>query len=258
MSSITKVWTEEKIRNIIRKLDEKTGLNGADLPIHFKTGGALGCYNRLEPKSFGFKLPFFNDPNTLESECIDTIRHEYAHYIVDAAELELYIYHSNGESSHGDDWKYACKMVRANPNRCHDPKAFRYRDWDSIEADRAANAEDIPYFDILGYINKHHCVPLDDELSNKILGRMKNRNPKRYFDVGEKIFHHQRGFGTVTNVKPRNAWVPRIFVRFEDNTTSEYGPKEICKVVNGTIIPINKNEPIFGQMSIDDLLRTAE
>lgn len=35
MSTITKTWTEDKIRSIIRKLDEKTRLNGAALPIAF-------------------------------------------------------------------------------------------------------------------------------------------------------------------------------------------------------------------------------
>lgn len=35
MSTITKTWNEDKIRSIIRKLDEKTGLNGAALPIEY-------------------------------------------------------------------------------------------------------------------------------------------------------------------------------------------------------------------------------
>lgn len=33
MSTITKTWSEDKIRSIICKLDEKTGLNGAALAI---------------------------------------------------------------------------------------------------------------------------------------------------------------------------------------------------------------------------------
>lgn len=45
MSTITKTWNEDKIRSIIRKLDEKTGLNGAALPIAFNSyGWFLGHY----------------------------------------------------------------------------------------------------------------------------------------------------------------------------------------------------------------------
>jgi len=40
MSTITKTWTEDKIRSIIRKLDEKTGLNGAALPIKLASHGS--------------------------------------------------------------------------------------------------------------------------------------------------------------------------------------------------------------------------
>ena len=95
MSTITKTWTEDKIRSIIRKLDEKTGLNGAALPIAFNSyGWFLGHYRYVEPKAFGFNRKFFNDPTTGEAEVIDVIRHEYAHYYVDIAHLERYIGHS--------------------------------------------------------------------------------------------------------------------------------------------------------------------
>ena len=106
MSTITKTWTEDKIRSIIRKLDEKTGLNGAALPIAFNSyGWFLGHYRYVEPKAFGFNRKFFNDSTTGEAEVIDVIRHEYAHYYVDVAHLERYIGHSRRETSHGDDWK---------------------------------------------------------------------------------------------------------------------------------------------------------
>lgn len=39
MSTLTKVWTEDKIRAIIRKLDEKTGLDGVSLPITISGSG---------------------------------------------------------------------------------------------------------------------------------------------------------------------------------------------------------------------------
>lgn len=88
MSTLTKTWTVDKIRSIIRKLDEKTGLNGASLSITISgSGRSLGYYQYAAPKSFGFNRKFFNDPLTKESEVIDVIRHEYAHYYDDAANL---------------------------------------------------------------------------------------------------------------------------------------------------------------------------
>lgn len=84
-----KIWTEDKIRFIIRKLDEKTGLNGAVLPIVFNSYGRfLGHYRYVEPKTFGFNRKFFNNPSTGETKVIDVIRHEYAYYYVDVAHLE--------------------------------------------------------------------------------------------------------------------------------------------------------------------------
>lgn len=74
MSTLTAVWTEDKIRSIIRKLDEKTGLNGAALPIKLAShGNALGYYQYVGEKKFGFKPKFFNDPNTKEAEAVDVM-----------------------------------------------------------------------------------------------------------------------------------------------------------------------------------------
>lgn len=141
MSTITKNWTEDKIRSIIRKLDEKTGLNGAALPIAFNSyGWFLGHYRYVEPKAFGFNRKFFNDPSTGEAEVIDVIRHEYAHYYVDVAHLERYIGHSRRETSHGDDWKWACKMVGADPTRCHNNSDSIGKKWSLTEAIAAYNA----------------------------------------------------------------------------------------------------------------------
>lgn len=63
MSTLTAVWTEDKIRSIIRKLDEKTGLNGAALPIKLAShGNALGYYQYVGEKKFGFKPNFLTIP----------------------------------------------------------------------------------------------------------------------------------------------------------------------------------------------------
>lgn len=59
MSTITKTWTEDKIRSIIRKLDEKTGLNGAALPsLSTVMGGSSGTTVMLSLKRSGSTVSF--------------------------------------------------------------------------------------------------------------------------------------------------------------------------------------------------------
>ena len=58
MSTITKTWSEDKIRSIIRKLDEKTGLNGAALPIAFNSYGSSGTTIMLSLKRSGSTVSF--------------------------------------------------------------------------------------------------------------------------------------------------------------------------------------------------------
>lgn len=174
MPTYTKTWTEDKIRAIIRKLDEKTGLNGAELPIAFNSyGWFLGHYHYVEPKACGLNRKFFDDLTTNEAEVIDVIRHEYAHYYVDAANLARYIGHSRRETSHGSDWKWACKMVGADPTRCHNAAIFNDNNWTIDEAMDAYNANDVTSFDILSYLNKWHRVPVDDDTASKALMRIK-------------------------------------------------------------------------------------
>lgn len=175
MSTITKTWTEDKIRSIIRKLDEKTGLNGTALPIAFNSyGWFLGHYRYVEPKAFGFNRKFFNDSTTGEAEVIDVIRHEYAHYYVDVAHLERYIGHSRRETSHGDDWKWACKMVGADPTRCHNNSDSISKKWSLTDAIAAYNADDVVEFDVLAYLNKWHQAPVDSETASRLSPVSKN------------------------------------------------------------------------------------
>lgn len=238
MSTVTKTWTEDKIRSIIRKLDEKTGLNGAALPIKLAShGSALGYYQYVGEKRFGFKPKFINDPNTKEAEVIDVIRHEYAHYYVDAANLERYIGHSRRETSHGSDWKWACKMVGADPSRCHNAVKFSDKNWSADEAVAAHNANDVVAFDILSYLERWHSVPIDADTANKTLARIKERNPNAYYEVGDEIFHPKRGFGTVRDAIPHDYCTQNVYVRFEDQSDGVFNAKDICKIVNGVVIP---------------------
>lgn len=117
MSTITKTWTEDKIRTIIRKLDEKTGINGAALPIKLAShGNALGYYQFVGEKMFGFKPKFLNDPSTKEAAVIDVIRHEYAHYYVDVTGISRFFVRKDSSRNHNTDWKWACSMVGACPS----------------------------------------------------------------------------------------------------------------------------------------------
>lgn len=238
MSTIAKTWTENKIRSIIRKLDEKTGLNGAALPIKLAShGNALGYYQYAGEKKFGFKPKFINDSETKEAEVIDVIRHEYAHYYVDVTHLERYIGHSRRETSHGDDWKWACKMVGADPTRCHNTATFSDKNWTADEAVAAYNANDVNAFDIFSYLKRWHRVPMDADTASKILVRIKERNPDAYYEIGDGVLHPKRGFGTVEDAIPHDYWTQKIYVRFEDKSDGVFDAKDICKIVDGVVIP---------------------
>jgi predicted SprT family Zn-dependent metalloprotease len=231
------VMDEAHYRSIIRKLDEKTGLNGAALPIAFNSyGWFLGHYRYVEPKAFGFNRKFFNDSTTGEAEVIDVIRHEYAHYYVDVAHLERYIGHSRRETSHGDDWKWACKMVGADPTRCHNNSDSISKKWSLTDAIAAYNADDVVEFDVLAYLNKWHQAPVDSETASKTLTRIKERNPYAYYEIGDEILHPKRGFGIVEDAIPHDYWTQKIYVRFEDKSDGVFDANDICKIVDGVAV----------------------
>lgn len=117
MSALTGVWSVEKIRAVMVHLDRKTGLHGAELPIEMgKAVSYLGRYYCGERKSFYFSKHHLNDPAFRESEAIELIRHEYAHYYVDAAGLRPF-FQDGRAHHHGPSWQYACKMVGASGRR---------------------------------------------------------------------------------------------------------------------------------------------
>ena len=136
---------------------------------------------------------------------IDVIRHEYAHYYVDVAHLERYIGHSRRETSHGDDWKWACKMVGADPTRCHNNSDSISKKWSLTDAIAAYNADDVVEFDVLAYLNKWHQAPGDSETASKTLTRIKERNPYAYYEIGDEILHPKRGFGIVEDLPQKRS-----------------------------------------------------
>ena len=119
MSALTGEWSVEKIRAVMAHLDRKTGLHGAELPMKMgKAVSYLGRYYCGERKSFYFSTHHLNDPAFRESEAIELIRHEYAHYYVDAAGLRQF-FRDGRAYHHGPSWKYACRMVGARGGRVY-------------------------------------------------------------------------------------------------------------------------------------------
>lgn len=237
MSTLTKIWTEEKIRNIIRHLDEKTGLNGASLPIKLAShGNALGYYQYVGEKMFGFKPKFFNDPNTKEAAAIDVIRHEYAHYYVDVTGISKFFTRKGSSRNHNTDWKWACKMVGANPNSYYQPEYFESKNWKLDDAVMACNADDVEQFDVISYLNRWHKLPIDPDTANRINARIKERTPNSYFEIGDEVVHPAKGFGIVHDVIPYDYFTQKIYVCFEDGSSDIFTAPEICKIVDGVAI----------------------
>lgn len=131
------LFDELKIRQELKRLDKITGLNAAVLPIKFgnaqKTLGRFS-YSNKDSLEFYFSSHYFSDPDFPIEEKLDTIRHEYAHYMD---------YMLHGHSSHGPKWKKCCIKVGAFPTRCFNQER--------------ANS----------FIEKHH----KENLSNQILDK---------------------------------------------------------------------------------------
>ena len=262
MSSITSEWTVDRVRGAIAFLDIKTGLHGASLPIVLGNhAGALGCYQYIGEEKFWFRPSFINDPKTPEAAVINCIRHEYSHYIVQKADLGRFVGHSKHETSHGKDWKYACKLVGAIPKRCYNPADFREKNWSVEESDAYYRATDINECDIIAFINKWGQVPiLDKEIASKMLERIRNSYPNVYYEIGDEVVHPVRGHGVVTDTIPCNYFTQKVFVKFEDLSEGVYTAKAICKVVDGEVIPFNdderknksKSDIKLAQLSIED------
>ena len=116
--TMNNVWTEDAIRAELAKLDAKTGLTGAKLPISFSNAKCtLGQYCSNGGGSFRFSNHYYQDPTWPLEEALDTIRHEYAHY------MDHVLY---GNLGHGVTWKHCCTIVGALPIHCYNEKRAEY------------------------------------------------------------------------------------------------------------------------------------
>ena len=125
------IWNEAAIRKEFARLDAKTGLKGAKLPITFGNAkGTLGSFSAADGGVFRFSRHYFDDPLWPVESALDTIRHEYAHY------MDHMLY---GNLGHGASWKKCCLEVGALPIRCYsDGRARYYRDKHEEEQRRSS------------------------------------------------------------------------------------------------------------------------
>lgn len=103
-------WSRERIRAELSRLDDITGLKGANVTVRlYEEREPLGLFTFIDPvrMTFGFSSPRFEDPKFTQAEALDVIRHEYAHYM----EYALF-----GESTdHGPNWQNCCRRIGARP-----------------------------------------------------------------------------------------------------------------------------------------------
>ena len=111
------MW-QSRILNELKRLDAITGLQGAAVPFSFfNRKNAFGMFvpgrGNME---FRFSEPLFEDPLLPDETKVDTIRHEYAHYMD---------YVKFGCCSHGATWKRCCHIVGATPCRYYNETALK-------------------------------------------------------------------------------------------------------------------------------------
>ena len=119
--TMNNVWTEEGIQKELERLDAKTGMNGAGLPISFSNPKCtLGQYSSTDGGSFRFSNHYYQDSTWPVEEALDTIRHEYAHYM---DHMDHIIYRN---LVHGSTWKKCCVSVGALPIHYYNEKRAQY------------------------------------------------------------------------------------------------------------------------------------
>ena len=117
------VWTEEMIRDELRRLDKKIGLGlkAASLQIELRNyRSCLGKFHkarREEDCYFSFSKYFFEDTVFPDDEKLDTVRHEFSHY------YDAIIF---GGKGHAATWKYCCSQTGAIPSRSSSNDRVRY------------------------------------------------------------------------------------------------------------------------------------
>ena len=240
MSHYTKKWTEAMIREAFSYLDEKTGLYGVDYPIRLAYGdwrNRLGyfCYGPPESGEFFFNLEYLNRDWFRETDAIEIIRHEYAHYYVWATELERWIPNERNRKHHGAPWRYACKMVGSTGNvkYQHD-----WRDLPDISRTVATNrylAMDVERCDILHHLERWDCPYLKGPEKEWLNRRLKARTGENlFFEAPCSAVHPQHGFGVVLETYPSEQG-QKIYIIYENGKKEVTTGNQLFKLVDGVI-----------------------
>jgi len=244
MSSLYGKWNVDDVRDVIRSLDEKTGMNGAELHIWLSRslgdGSTLGQYhpgsNNLT-REFSFSLKYFNDKKFNDLAVIDVIRHEYCHYIVDALNLKK-IYQE--EASHGRAWKTTCGLLNTDQDAHFCSWYFPKPTEDSFM--KAYLSEDIKSVDIIEQIERWG-LSLPSLNRRKYLEKalIKKYTKLRIFSIGDYVIHSTFGYGRVLDTLPC-ANKQYLYAQFEHVGTRIVQNRYVYKVINGEIKrPVSKS-----------------
>lgn len=156
------IWNEERIRSELARLDIKTGLKGARLPIRFNHAkNTLGSFSVIQGEVFTFSNYYFQNPDWPVEAALDVIRHEYAHYM----DYELY-----GNMAHGKTWKKCCSEVGAISIRCYSSTRTGY-----FEKKHEKEKEQIRKYDTYGegekIVHPHYGIGVIEEITGEGVNR---------------------------------------------------------------------------------------
>ncbi len=237
MSELYGKWSVEDIREVIRGLDEKTGMNGASVSIYLRSflgnGATLGVYYPSENnygRFFAFSLKYFDNRSFNDLAAIDVIRHEYCHYLVDALGLKRLF---KDENSHGIAWETVCGLLNTDQYGTYRPWYFPQATDDSFM--NAYLSEDIGPVDIHEQLDRWG-LRLPSLKRRRYLEKalVRKYTKLRVFSAGDSIFHDRFGFGKVLDTFPA-VNKQFLYVQFERGEARIVQNRKVYKVVNGEV-----------------------
>jgi len=243
MSKLYGKWSVEDIKDVIRSLDERTGMNGASISIHLRKslgdGSTLGAYRPSKDncwRSFLFSREYFDDSEFNDLAAIDVIRHEYCHYLVDVLELKKLF---NDENDHGIAWKTACGLLNTDQYGTYRAWYFPRATDDSFM--KAYMSEDITPVDILEQVDRWGlALPSLNRRKELEKALVKKYTKLRVFSVGDCVFHDKFGYGEVLDTLP-SVNKQFLYVQFKQGEIRIVQNRRVYKVVNDEVKkPISK------------------
>ncbi len=238
MSALYGKWTAEDIRDVIRGLDEKTGMNGASIKISmvktFCDKTTLGVYHpskNNEWRSFTFSQSHFNDSAFEDLGVIFIIRHEYCHYVVDALGLKDVF---NDEGKHGAAWKTVCGLLNTEPSATYSNRYRFFKTTDELFL-RFYLAEDIRKVNIMEQMGRWGIyLPSIKKRRHLEKELIKKYTKARVFKNSDMVIHEKYGRGTVLDTFPcENKQL--LFVEFENGATQIVQNRRVYKLIDGKV-----------------------